>query len=55
MSSTDWWKNFEDSIKNGLIIVATTTRIFFTVKKEKVSPSKAYLYAVGIMRLDGGI
>ena len=28
MSSFDWKKNIEDSIKDGLIITATTTGIF---------------------------
>ena len=32
MSSLDWKKNVEDSIKDGIIITATTTAIFFVLK-----------------------
>ena len=55
MTSFDWKKNIEDSIKDGLIITATTTRIFFVLKAANVSPSKAYLDAMDIMKLAGGI
>ena len=33
MSSFDWKKNIEDSIKDGLIITATTT-IFFVLRQQ---------------------
>ena len=32
MSSFDWKKKVEDSIKDGFIITATTTGIFFVLK-----------------------
>ena len=54
MSSFDWKKNIEDSIKDGLIITATTT-IFFVLKAANVKPPKASLDAVDIMKLAGGI
>ena len=45
MSSFDWKKDIEYSIKDGLIITATTTE----------RPPKASLDAMDIMRLAGGI
>ena len=33
-SSFDWKKNVEDSIKDGLVITATTTGIFYVLKAE---------------------
>lgn len=41
MRSLDWRKNIEDSIKDGLIITATTTRIFFVLKAANVKPPKS--------------
>ena len=55
MTSFDWKKNIEDSIKDELIIIAATTGIFFALKTENVKPPKAYLDAMGIMKLGGGI
>ena len=55
MSSFDWNKNIEDSIKDGLIITTTTTRIFFVLKAANLKPPKASLDAVDIMKLAGGI
>ena len=55
MTSFDWKKNIEDSIKDGLIITATTTRIFFTLKAANVRPPKASLDAMDIMNLIGAI
>ena len=55
MSSFDWKKNIESSIKDGLIIAAATTRIFFTQKALNVKPPKASLDAMDIMKLVGGI
>ena len=54
MSSFDWKKNIEDSIKDGLIITTTTTGIFFALKAANVKPPKASLDAMGIMKLAGG-
>ena len=55
MTSFDWKKNIEDSIKDGLIITATTTRIFFTLKAANVRPPKASLDDMNIMNLIGAI
>ena len=55
MSSFDWIKNVEDSIKDGLIITTTTTGIFYVLKAANVKPPKASLDAIGIMKLVGGI
>ena len=55
MSSFDWQKKFEDSIKDGLIITITTTGIFYTLKVANVKPPKASLDAIDIMKLAGGI
>ena len=54
MSSFDWKKNTEESIKIGLIITATNTGIFSTLKVENVKPPKASLDAMNIMKLAGG-
>ena len=48
-------KNIENSIKDGLIITATTTEIFFALKTANVKPSKASLDAMDIMKHAGGI
>ena len=55
MSSFDWKKNIEDSIKDRLIITATTTGIFFILKAANVKPPKASLDAMDIMKLAIGI
>ena len=55
MISLDWKKNVEDSIKDILIITATTTRIFYVLKAANVKPPNASLHAMGIMKLAGGI
>ena len=55
MSSFDWKKNIEDSIKDGLIITTTTTLIFFALKAANVKPPKTSLDAMDIMKLAGGI
>ena len=55
MSSFDWKKNIEDSIKDGLIITITTTGIFYTLKVANVKPPKASLDVIDIMKLAGGI
>ena len=52
MSSFDWKKNVEDSIKDGLIITAATTVIFFALKAANVKPPKASLDVMDIMKLD---
>ena len=55
MSSFDWKKIIEDSIKDGLTITATTTGIFYVLKAANEKPPKASLDAVDIMKLAGGI
>ena len=55
MSSFNWKKNVEDSIKDELIIIATTTGIFFALKAANVKPPKASLDVMDIMKLAGGI
>ena len=48
-------ENLEDSIKDGLIITATTTEIFYVLKTANVKPPKASLDALDIMKRAGGI
>ena len=48
-------KKIEDSIKDGLIITATKTRIFYVLKAVDMRLPKASLDAMDIMRLAGGI
>ena len=55
MSSINWKKNIEDSIKDGLIITATTTEIFFALRAGNVKPPKASLDAMGIIKFASGI
>ena len=55
MSSFDWKKIIEDSIKDGLTITATTTGIFYVLKAVNEKPPKAFLDAMDIMKLAGGI
>ena len=55
MSSFDWKKTVADSIKDGLIITATTTEIFYIIKAANVKPPKASLAAMDIIKLAGGI
>ena len=55
MASFDWQKSIEDSIKNGLIITATTTGIFYVLKAANVKPPKASMDAMDIMILADGI
>ena len=53
MSSFDWKKNIEDSIKDGIIITAVATGIFFALRAAYVKPPKASLDAMDIMKLAG--
>ena len=48
-------KNVEDSIKDGLIIRATTTGIFYVLKAANLKPPKVSLDAMDIMKRAGGI
>ena len=53
-NESDWKKKVEDSIKDGLIITAATTEIFFALIASNVKPSKASLDAMDIMKFAGG-
>ena len=55
MTSFDWKKNIEDSIKDGLIITIGAARIFFGLKAANVKPPKASLDVMDILKLTGGI
>ena len=55
MSSFDWKKNVEDSIKDGIIITAATTGIFFALKTANVKPPKSSLDSMDIKKLASGI
>ena len=55
MSSFDRKKNVEDSIKDGLIITAAATGIFFALKTTNIKPPKTSLDVVDIMKLTGAI
>ena len=55
MSSFDWKKNIEDSIKDGLIITIGAAGIFFGLKAANVKPPKASLDAMDILKLTRGI
>ena len=53
MSSFNWRKNIEDSIKDGLIITNEATGIFFGLKAAGVKTLTAFLNAMDIMTLTG--
>ena len=55
MASFDRKKNIEGSIKEGLIITATTTAIFYALKTANVKPPNASMDVMDIMKLVGGI
>ena len=55
MSSFNWRKNIEDSLKDGLIITIGAAGIFFGLKEANVKPPKTSLDAMGILKLTGGI
>ena len=55
MSSSDWKKNIEDSLKDGLIITIGATGIFFGLKAANIKPPKASLDAMNIIKRTGGI
>ena len=55
MSSFNWRKNIEDSPRDGLIITIGAAGIFFGLKAAKVKPPKAFLGAIDIIKLTGGI
>ena len=55
MSSFNWRKNIENSLKDGLIITVGTAGIFFGLKAANLKPPKASLDAMDILKLTGGI
>ena len=55
MSSFDWKKDIEDSIRDALIMTITTTGIFYALKAANVKPPKASLNVMDIMKLAGRI
>ena len=55
MSSFDWKKNIEDTIKDGIIITDTPTGIFFALKAANVKTPKTSLDTTDIMKLASGI
>ena len=55
MTSFDWKKNIEDSLKDVLIIIIGAADIFFALKAANVKPPKASMDAMDILKLTGGI
>ena len=55
MTSFDWKKNTDDSLRDGLIIIIAATGIFLGLKAANVKPPKTSLDAMNIMKLAGGI
>ena len=55
MSSFDWKKNIEDSLKYGLIITIGAAGIFFDLKAADVKPPKASLDVMDLLKHTGGI
>ena len=55
MSTFNWRKNIEDSLKDGLIIIIGATGIFFGLKAANVKPPKASLGAIDILKRTGRI
>ena len=55
MSSFNWKKNIEDSLRDGLIITIGATGILFGLKAANVKPPKASLDAMNIIKLFSGI
>ena len=55
MSTFDWKKDIESSIKDGLIMTVTTTRIFLALKAANVKPPKASVDVMDVVKLASGI
>ena len=55
MTSSDWKKNIEDSLKDGLIITIGFAGIFFGLKAANVKPTKASLDAMDLLKLTSEI
>ena len=55
MSSFNWRKNIEDSLKDRLIIAIGAAGIFFVLKPANVKPPKVSLDTIDILKLIDGI
>ena len=55
MASFYWKKSIEDSIKDGLIIIVTTTRMFYVLNAAIVKLPKVSMDAMDILKIAGGI
>ena len=55
MASFNWKENIEDFLKDGLIITAITTGIFFALKTASLKPPMESLDAMDIMKIAAGI
>ena len=55
MSSFNWKKNIEDSLKDGLIITIGAAEMFFGLKAAKLKPPKTSLDAMDLLKLSSGI
>ena len=55
MSSFDWKKSIEDSLKDELIITIGAAGIFFGLKAANVKPPEGSLDAMNILKLTGEI
>ena len=55
MASFGWKKSIKDSIKDGLIITVTTTRMFHVLKAAIIKLPKPSMDAMDILKLAGGI
>ena len=55
MRGFDWRKNIKDSIKDILIITATTTGNFFALKAAGLKSPKAYADPIHIMKCTGEV
>ena len=55
MSSFDWKKYIEDSLRDGLIISIGATGIFSRLKTANVKPLKASLDSMDIIKVTAGI
>ena len=55
MTSFNWRKNIEDSLKDGLTISIGAIGILFRLKAANVKPPKTTLDAMDIMKLTGAI
>ena len=54
MSSFNWKKNIEDSLKDGLIITIRAVGIFFRLKAANIKP-KTSVDAMDLLKLTDGI